>query len=113
MSTSVQDLIRKHDKELLDHPDVQGAVAELIDLIRAGYPTADFHVGIGHDSLGVYITAIVDVEETDEVDNLYFDRMVELQVEARIPVYVTIESPRECWMGDDVPAAKTTGMLAG
>lgn len=106
--SAVQRLIRKHDRELLNHPDVQAAVVELQGIIREKYPDAEFHVGIGHDSLGIYMTAIVDVEDTDEVMDLYFDRMVDIQVEEQVPLYVSTVRPRERWM-DDVPAIEIAG----
>lgn len=112
MTHAVQELIRKHDSELLNHPDVKAAVAELVGIIRNSYPDAHFDVGIGHEPLGVYITATVDVEDTDEVRNLFLDRIMELQVDERIPVYVLTESPPERWM-HDVPAADRAGTLAG
>lgn len=111
MTSTVQELIRKYDEELLNHPDLRAAIAELEGIIRHNYPDAQFDVGVGHEPLGVYITATVDVEDTDDVRDLYLDRIVELQVEERIPVYVLTESPREHWM-DGVLVAGTPGILA-
>lgn len=111
MTTSVQDLIRKYELELLNHPDIQAAVAELQGIIRNRYPDAHFDVGIGEEPLGVYITATVDVEDTDEVRDLYTDRIVELQVEERLPVYVITVRPSHRWM-DDAPATVMAGTRA-
>ncbi len=110
--SAVQQLIWKHDRELLNHPDVQSAVVEVQGIIRERYPEARFHVGIGHDPLGVYMTATVDVEDTDDVDDLYFGRMVDIQVEERVPLYVSTESPHDRWT-NDAHASEMAGTLAG
>jgi len=108
VTSTVQELIRKHDTELLNHPDIQAAVAELEGIIRRGCPDARFDVGIGHDPLGVYITATVDVEDADEIADLYIDREAELQVEERLPVHVIAVRPPHRWM-QDVPATEAVG----
>lgn len=70
-------------------PQVQAALAELQDTIARNYPTATFEVSRGHDELeNIHMTAIVDVEDTDEVLDLVIHRVVELQVEQGIPIHV-------------------------
>ncbi|SRR6266540_603419 len=74
--------------ESLD-PRVQRAVEELEGTIAKHHPTSTFEVSRGHDEPdNVHLTAIVDVEDTDQVLDLVIDRVVELQVEERIPVHV-------------------------
>jgi hypothetical protein len=64
-------------------------VAELTDMIKQRYPTASFDVGPGEDDPEVtHITAVVDLDDPDEVTDLVIDRMLELQLEKGIPVYV-------------------------
>ncbi len=67
---------------------IQAAIAELTGLIRDRYPSASFTVGEGDDPEGVYVTATVDVDDTDEVVDVFIDRMVDLQVKDGLPVYV-------------------------
>jgi len=78
-------------KEYLDGIDQarQSAVNELTGIIRQRYPTASFVVEPGEDDPDVtHITTTVDVDNPDEVVNLVIDRMLELQLDQGIPVYV-------------------------
>src|SRR3972149_6423195 len=71
-----------------DDPRVQNALADLQGLIHRRYPGATFAVAPGEDPDGVYLTATVDVEDTDEVVDSVIDRLLEIQVEQRMPVSV-------------------------
>lgn len=77
------------------HPRMQAAVAELQDLIRGRYPEARFSVDEGLDPAGVYITATVDVEDTDEVVDVFIDRLVELHIAEELPLHVIPVRPLE------------------
>lgn len=74
---------RKHDDARIGH-----ALAELQALIVARYPDATFAVERGEDPTGTYLTATVDVADTDAVTDLIIDRLIALQVEEGLPVYV-------------------------
>lgn len=76
----------EHDQRT--DPEMQAAVAELQELIRSHYPSTTFTVGAAEDSDGVYMRAIVDVDDTDEVTEVFIDRMIDLQVEDGLPIYV-------------------------
>ncbi len=68
---------------------LQQAVVELEHLIQAHYPGTVFAVGSGGDDPdGTYITATVDLEDPDEVLDLVIERLLWLQVEERLPVYI-------------------------
>lgn len=77
-----------HEHDYLADPRIQVAVTELQDLIRSHYPTTTFTVGETDDPEGVYMRAIVDVDDTDEVTDVFMDRLVDLQVEDGLPIYV-------------------------
>ena len=79
-------MITEHDH--MTDPKMQAAVAELQELIQSHYPTAMFTVGEAADPDGVYMRVIVDVEDTDEVTEVFIDRMIDLQVEDGLPIYV-------------------------
>lgn len=67
----------------------QRAVAELEDTIRERYPTAAFELSPSPDDpRSIHLTAIVDVDDPDEVGDLVLDRVVDLNVEEGIPVHV-------------------------
>ncbi len=67
----------------------QSAVSELTGLVKQRYPTTAFTVGPGEDDPDVtHITAIVDVDDPDEVVDMVIDRMLELQFDHGVPVYL-------------------------
>jgi hypothetical protein len=76
-------------------PPTQAALRELQELIQAAYPDASFAVVRGEDPEGLYLRATVDVEELDQVVDVFIERLVELQVEAGLPVYVIPLEPAE------------------
>ena len=63
---------------------LQAAVEELQRL----YPAATFQVVPGEDPAGTYVVATVDVEDTETVIDVYIDRLLELQIDEGLPVYV-------------------------
>lgn len=69
-------------------PRIERAVAELQAMISARYPEATFVVWQGEDPMGTYLTATVDVPDTDEVTDLIIERLIAMQVEEEISVYV-------------------------
>ena len=76
-------------------PRIEAAIAELAELVRRRYPEATFEVTQEEDPEGTYLTATVDVEDTDEVVDVFIDRMVDLQVKDGLPVYVIPVRPIE------------------
>ncbi len=72
-----------------DHdPRVASVVSELQAIIRARYPSALFAVSREEDPEGIYLTATVDVEDTDVIVDLVIDRLLAIQIEESLPVYV-------------------------
>jgi hypothetical protein len=70
-------------------PRTRQAIGELQGLIARRYPTASFEVArAADDPAGIHLVAVVDVEDPNEVADLVVDRVVELQVEERIPIHV-------------------------
>ena len=72
----------------LDTPHMQAAIMELQGLIRQHYPDTSFEVVHGDDPTGMYVLATVDVEDTEAVVDVYIDRLLELQIDAGLAVYV-------------------------
>ena len=83
------------DLRILDDPRIQAAAKELQESILQGYPDATFALTVGDDPVGVYLHATVDIEDTDEVIDLIIDRMLELQIEEELPIYVIPVRPIE------------------
>ena len=68
---------------------MQEAVEELKRLITERFPEAAFVVEEGFDPEGIYLVTTVDIADTDDVIAIVGDRLVELQVDEGLPVYVT------------------------
>ena len=70
-------------------PRMEEAVHELKRRITERFPQASFVIEEGFDPKGTYLVTTVDIADTDEVMDVVGDRLVELQVEEGLPVYVT------------------------
>ena len=64
-------------------------------LITARFPQATFVIEEGFDPEGVYLVTTVDIADTDEIIAVVGDRLVELQVDEGLPLYVTPLRPIE------------------
>ena len=70
-------------------PAMEKAVNELKGTISERFPQASFVVEEGFDPKGIYLVTTVDIADTDEVIDAVGDRLVELQVDEGLPIYVT------------------------
>ena len=76
-------------EQIQEDPRRQHAIDELKGLIQAKYPTATFAVGRGiEDPEETWLTARVDLDDPDEVMDVVLDRVLELQLDEDLPVYV-------------------------
>jgi len=76
-----------HEPSMTD-PRIPARVAEFQDLILARFPDATFEVRRGSEPPGFYVWTTVDLEDTTEVLDAIMDRLLEVQVEEYLPVYV-------------------------
>lgn len=74
---------------------IEEAVEELRSMIQARYPDAKFDVYEGEDPEGTYLAPIVDFEDSYEVLEVVMDRMLDMEVEEGLPVYVVPVRPLE------------------
>ena len=81
------------ERQLTLTPAVQAALGELKCLIARRFPQATFTIEEGFDPVGIYLVATVDIEDTDEVVDIYGDRLLDLQVEEGLAVYVATLRP--------------------
>jgi hypothetical protein len=80
--------VSKEDLSSLD-PARRQAVSELTGMIASKYPSASFTIAPGiDDEEATHITAVVDLDDPDEVVDLIIDRLVDLQVEEELPISV-------------------------
>ena len=70
-------------------PAMEKAINELQVRISERFPQASFVVEEGFDPKGIYLVTTVDITDTDEVIDVIGDRLVELQVDEGLPIYVT------------------------
>jgi hypothetical protein len=71
-----------------DDPRLLAAALELRDAITAQYPNATFELTSGDDPAGLYLIPTVDVQDTEEVAEVVAHRLLALQVDEGLPVYV-------------------------
>ena len=76
------------EQETNRSPREQAALDEMQALITRHYPTASFEVARGDDPEGWYLTASVDVPDPDEVVDVILPRLMEVQIDEGLPVYV-------------------------
>ena len=68
---------------------MEAAVAELQALIGQHYPDTTFSLSHPEDEpTSVELTAVVDVDDPDEVLDIVIDRVVQLQVDEQLPIHV-------------------------
>ncbi len=77
----------------LTDPRIERAVKELRSMISQRYPDATFNLTYGEDPEGVYLKPVVDVEDTTEVFDVVGDRLLDMQVEEELPIYVVPVRP--------------------
>lgn len=69
-------------------PRMEAAIAEMKALISNRYPTATYSVYEWDDPEGIFMDAVVDTEDLDAVKRLFLSRMVDLQVDEGLPLFV-------------------------
>ena len=79
----------KQKNQIILTPRMQEAVEELKRFITERFPQAVFVVEEGFDPEGIYLITTVDIADTDDVIAVVGDRLIELQVDEGLPLYVT------------------------
>ena len=75
-------------ESLRSDPRIQEAIKEFTQLILIRYPETTFSVSVRDDPVGVYLRAVVDIDDPGEVVDLIVDRLIALQVDEELPFYV-------------------------
>lgn len=71
-----------------EDPRLLMAASELREIIAARYPAATFELKRGDDPAGLYLIPTVDVADTEDVAEVVSERLLTLQIEEGLPVYV-------------------------
>jgi hypothetical protein len=72
----------------MDDPRLVASAYELRDAILARYPEATFEITWGDDPPGLYLVPTVDVDDTDDVAQVVAERLLTLQIDDELPIYV-------------------------
>jgi len=76
-----------HKPKPLD-PRMKAAIDEVQGMILVQYPETTFDVGEPDEHGVVFMRAIADVDDPDEVTEIVIDRQVDLLVDEGLPLYV-------------------------
>ena len=71
-----------------DQSHMETVVLVFRHLIEQHYPHARFEVKSGDDPVGTYLIVQVDVEDPDEVVDVYAEKLLNLQVDEGLPFYI-------------------------
>jgi hypothetical protein len=105
--------MNREELEPLD-PRIASAVDELQTLIRQRYPDAQFEVVRDRDDpTAIHLTTTVDTDEPDDVVDVVIDRLLELQVEERLPIHVIPLLPFERLVSQEESSLGTLQALLG
>lgn len=74
---------------------METAIAEMKQLIAGRYPTTAFSVYEWDDPEGIFLSAIVDTDDIEAVTDLFRDRILDLQVDEGLPLFVIPERTPE------------------
>ena len=69
-------------------PRMETAVEEIQRLVTQRFPDATFVLGHGEDPEGIHLIVTVDLDDLGEVVHLYLDRLVDMQLDDMLPLYV-------------------------
>jgi len=71
-----------------EDPRIQAAIEEMRAVISERFPGATFAVGRRDDPEGIYLTTTVDIDDPDDVVDVFIDRLLTMQIDEGIPLYV-------------------------
>ncbi len=77
----------------LDDPRIQSALDELRGMIPQRFPETTFEVGPRPDMDGIWLVAIADVDNLDDVTDVVLPRIVDTRVDEGLPVYIVGDWP--------------------
>lgn len=67
---------------------IRAAVEELKTLILQHLPGSTFEVSRGYDPEGIYVKTYVDTDDPDALMDVVAERLLEMQIDEGLPVYV-------------------------
>ena len=76
------------EQPMLHTPRMETAIEEIKRLVTPRFPDATFVIGHGEDPEGIHLIVTVDLDDMGEVIDLYLDRLVDMQLDDMLPLYV-------------------------
>lgn len=76
-------------------PRMETAVEEIQRLVTQRFPEATFVLGHGEDPEGIHLIVTVDLDDVGEVVDLYLERLVDVQLDDMLPLYVIPVRPAQ------------------
>jgi hypothetical protein len=76
-----------------DASRMETVIQEFQTLIEQSYSPVCFEVKSGDDPVGTYLIVTVDIDDPDEVVDLYAEKLLALQVEEGLPLYIVPVRP--------------------
>ncbi len=70
-------------------------MTEMKERIAQRFPMTIFEIYEGEDPDGIYLAAIIDTDDLEEATDLFRDRIVDLQVDEGLPLFVIPERTPE------------------
>ena len=76
-------------------PRMKTAIEEIQQLVIQRFPDATFMLGHGEDPEGIHLIVTVDLDDMGAVVDLHLDRLVDMQLNEQLPLYVIPVRPVE------------------
>ena len=76
-------------------PRMEEVIDEMKERILSRFPSTTFEMYQGEDPVGIYLVAIVDTDDLEEVNQLFSSRIVDIQVDEGIALFVITERTPE------------------
>jgi len=74
---------------------MEAAITEMMERIAQRFPTTIFEIYEGEDPDGIYLAAIIDTDDLEEATDPFRDRIVDLQIDEELPLFVIPERTPE------------------
>lgn len=100
-------------------PRMAAAIAEMKTLISSRYPTTIYSVYEWDDPEGIFLSAVIDTEDLESATDLFLGRMVDLQIDEDLPLFVIPERTPEkqaavlAREAEEMAAEKRAALLVG
>jgi hypothetical protein len=74
---------------------MEQAISEIKGLVSEHFPEVTFRIFQGFEPVGIRLEATGDIDDPDEVRDVFRDRYVGMKVEERLSLYVIVVRPIE------------------